>query len=80
MELKIKEIKENKTDTKNLTILSGYCIISLIVKKIHSNTAGIKDNDIINYEFMEYDYEEENTRMNNEQYSEYANNYIKKIR
>ena len=80
MELKIKEIRETEKELRILTEISGYCIISLISKRLSSRDIKLSDDDIINFDFVGYDYDENNHRKSNNEYIEYADNYIKKIK
>lgn len=79
MELKIKKIEETERKSKNLTEISGYCMIKLIAKRIFTEYIESSDENIINYEFVDYDFDENNKRMSNKEYIKCANEYIKNL-
>lgn len=78
MKLKIKEIDEKNKELSTITEISGFCILSLLAKRIFPDNQILDDNDIIDFAFSNADYDR-NNNMSNELYIKYADEYINKI-
>ena len=79
MILNIKEVKNNDTEKRILNELSGDCLLALLEKRLFKPLkVDLPDDEIINYDFINYDYDKR-TREPNEKYVEWINNYIERL-
>ena len=77
---KIIEISENSKEKKDLVEYSGYCIIELITSKIEQSIKPISEDVIVDTAFVEYDYENRNSRQPNDYYINAANSFVSRNR
>lgn len=79
MNLKIKKIYEEDEDIKALTQISGFCILSLLCKRIFKDQFILTDDEIIDFDFKNNYYKKSDVNINRK-YIESVNNYYEKSR
>lgn len=80
MNLKIIKVSTLEKDKINLIQYSGYCMINLITNKLFEKEFKTDENSIVNFAFMDYDYDKKNHREENMKYIESANKFLGKLK